>query len=60
MIRPRTVAVNLRASPTFKAWLDAEKKRTNLTTRELLTQMFLAYVAAVPKAAALKTRRKPR
>ena len=43
MIRPRTVAVNLRASPAFKAWLDAEKKRTNLTTRELLEAMVASY-----------------
>lgn len=36
--------LTFRASPRFKAWLEAEKKRTERSAAELIEEMALLYV----------------
>ena len=43
---PRTVPVNLRVSPRFRAWLAQERRRQNRTTREVLDTLAQEFVIA--------------
>lgn len=45
MTEPRTVKVNLRASPRFKEWFQKEAKRKGITQRELCELLALTYAS---------------